>query len=110
MEISLASATRARQTVGHAFRGGSRARAHFQLISTAGQTFDHFVREIGKMTAFEEGLGAHEFPDFATTQWSLVRAAGQRSSSESEAALQRLCGAYWLPLHSYVRRRVPALR
>jgi len=43
---------------------------------------------------------------FATTRWSVVLAAGRRSSPKaSAAALEELCGAYWYPLYVYVRRR-----
>lgn len=42
---------------------------------------------------------------FATTRWSLVVAAGQRSSPDAEAALETLCNAYWFPLYAYVRLR-----
>jgi RNA polymerase sigma factor (sigma-70 family) len=42
---------------------------------------------------------------FATTRWSLVLAAGQRSSPQSSAALATLCENYWYPLYAYVRRR-----
>jgi RNA polymerase sigma factor (sigma-70 family) len=41
----------------------------------------------------------------ATTRWSLVLAAGQRSSPQSSAALATLCENYWYPLYAYVRRR-----
>src|ERR1700722_11370341 len=41
---------------------------------------------------------------FATTRWSLVLAAGQRSSLQSSAALATLCENYWYPLDAYVRR------
>lgn len=41
---------------------------------------------------------------FATTQWSLVLAAG-RGSAEAEAALARLCSLYWYPVFAFVRRR-----
>src|SRR5258708_36061644 len=41
---------------------------------------------------------------FLTTHWSVVLAAGMNSSA-SEAALERLCRAYWYPLYSYVRRQ-----
>jgi RNA polymerase sigma factor (sigma-70 family) len=44
---------------------------------------------------------------FASTRWSLVAAAGQRDSPESEAALAHLCGLYWYPLYAYARRRLP---
>src|SRR5262249_40365910 len=41
---------------------------------------------------------------FASTQWSLVLAAG-RSTPEAEQALAKLCGAYWPPIYAYLRRR-----
>ena len=43
---------------------------------------------------------------FATTRWSVVLAAGARSSADSRRALESLCAAYWGPLYAYVRRRV----
>ena len=42
---------------------------------------------------------------FATTRWSLVVAAGRKSSPDAEAALETLCNAYWFPLYAYVRSR-----
>ena len=42
---------------------------------------------------------------FATTRWSLVVAAGRRSSPDADVALETLCGAYWFPLYAYVRSR-----
>jgi RNA polymerase sigma factor (sigma-70 family) len=42
---------------------------------------------------------------FNSTQWSLVLAAGKRSTPESETALATLCAAYWPPLYAYIRRR-----
>ena len=53
-----------------------------------------------------------EHPDVmqvSTTQWSVVLAAGQRSTVESNLALERLCKSYWPPLYAYVRRRVADL-
>src|SRR5205085_66151 len=44
--------------------------------------------------------------DFATTRWSLVLAAGRRTSPESRQALEDLCQHYWPPLYAYVRGRV----
>lgn len=44
---------------------------------------------------------------FATTHWTVVIAAGRRSSPDSRQALEALCSAYWYPLYAYVRRRVP---
>jgi RNA polymerase sigma-70 factor (ECF subfamily) len=43
---------------------------------------------------------------FASTRWSLVAAAAQRDSPESEAALATLCRLYWYPLYAYARRRL----
>jgi RNA polymerase sigma factor (sigma-70 family) len=42
---------------------------------------------------------------FATTQWSVVLAAGG-TSSEGRLALEALCVRYWYPLYAYVRRRL----
>ena len=43
---------------------------------------------------------------FATTNWSLVLAAGRRGDSVSQQALAELCQTYWYPVYAYVRRRV----
>ena len=43
---------------------------------------------------------------FATTQWSVVLAAGDIAGHEAGIALARLCQTYWYPLYVYVRRRV----
>jgi RNA polymerase sigma-70 factor (ECF subfamily) len=45
------------------------------------------------MTASPDGF-------FATTHWTMVRAAGESASE----ALEALCSAYWFPLYAYVRR------
>jgi RNA polymerase sigma-70 factor (ECF subfamily) len=37
---------------------------------------------------------------FATTRWTMVRAAGASAAD----ALESLCSAYWFPLYAYVRR------
>ncbi|MEM7313832.1 MAG: sigma-70 family RNA polymerase sigma factor, partial [Planctomycetota bacterium] len=42
---------------------------------------------------------------FATTQWSMVRDAGNEASSRTQEALEQLCQRYWQPLYAYVRRR-----
>jgi RNA polymerase sigma-70 factor (ECF subfamily) len=41
---------------------------------------------------------------FATTRWSLVRAAAG-ADSDAREALAALCTIYWYPLYAYVRRR-----
>jgi DNA-directed RNA polymerase specialized sigma24 family protein len=45
-------------------------------------------------------------PDFASTHWSLVLAAGQRSLPGSDQALAALCRTYWYPLYAFARRRL----
>ncbi|MBM3878507.1 MAG: sigma-70 family RNA polymerase sigma factor [Verrucomicrobia bacterium] len=42
---------------------------------------------------------------FATTHWSVVLAAGDRTSPQATEALEKLCRTYWYPLYAYVRRR-----
>ncbi len=44
---------------------------------------------------------------FASTQWSIIIAAGEsRATPESaEAALAQLCQMYWAPLYTFVRSR-----
>ena len=42
---------------------------------------------------------------FATTQWSVVLAAGAASGEDARDALTQLCESYWYPLYAYVRRR-----
>jgi RNA polymerase sigma-70 factor (ECF subfamily) len=42
---------------------------------------------------------------FATTHWTVVLAAGRRSTPQSDRALEELCRTYWFPLYAYVRRR-----
>jgi RNA polymerase sigma-70 factor (ECF subfamily) len=41
---------------------------------------------------------------FATTHWTVVLAAGRRSTPQAEIALEELCHTYWYPLYAYVRR------
>ncbi len=42
---------------------------------------------------------------FVTTHWSVVLTAGRSDTTRSQAALERLCLAYWFPLYAYARRR-----
>jgi RNA polymerase sigma-70 factor (ECF subfamily) len=43
---------------------------------------------------------------FATTHWSVVLAAGDRTHPRFRDALSELCSLYWRPVHAYIRRRV----
>jgi RNA polymerase sigma factor (sigma-70 family) len=53
------------------------------------------------------GTGAPRGPAgcFLTTHWSVVLTAGRSDTPRSQAALEKLCRAYWFPLCAYVRRR-----
>ena len=42
---------------------------------------------------------------FATTRWSLVLAAGHKSSARSIEALATLCETYWYPVYAFIRRQ-----
>jgi RNA polymerase sigma-70 factor (ECF subfamily) len=42
---------------------------------------------------------------FATTRWTVVLAAGQKSDTQARQALEELCRTYWYPLYAYVRRQ-----
>ena len=41
---------------------------------------------------------------FATTRWSVVLAAGDSASPESQEALETLCRRCWYPLYAFARR------
>jgi RNA polymerase sigma-70 factor (ECF subfamily) len=42
---------------------------------------------------------------FATTNWSVVLAAGRGESTKARQALAALCEAYWYPVYAFVRRQ-----
>jgi len=42
---------------------------------------------------------------FATTQWSLVVAAGDRDHPDAREALATLCADYWQPIYVFLRRQ-----
>jgi RNA polymerase sigma-70 factor (ECF subfamily) len=42
---------------------------------------------------------------FETTHWSVVLRAGQGQEPQAQAALEKLCAAYWYPLYAFVRKR-----
>ncbi|HEU5186595.1 MAG TPA: hypothetical protein VFU01_18630 [Gemmatimonadaceae bacterium] len=41
---------------------------------------------------------------FATTHWSVVLAAADSASPRATAALADLCGTYWYPVYTFIRR------
>jgi len=48
-------------------------------------------------------ISSNSHARFATTHWSVVLAAGDKSHSQCTTALQTLCQTYWYPLYAYVR-------
>jgi DNA-directed RNA polymerase specialized sigma24 family protein len=62
------------------------------------------MAEMSRVRRAHSNAGSHQ--QFAPTRWSVVQAAGRRSSPDSRRALASLCEAYWYPLYAYVRRRV----
>ena len=56
-------------------------------------------------TSFQPERSPGVSAQFTTTRWSVVLAAGNGLSPQADAALERLCRAYWYPLYAYVRRR-----
>jgi DNA-directed RNA polymerase specialized sigma24 family protein len=44
-------------------------------------------------------------PQFPTTRWTLVLAAGDPQRKDARSALVSLCENYWYPLYAYLRRR-----
>src|SRR5215471_6647935 len=53
----------------------------------------------------QRGTGPKGGDWFTTTHWSVVLAAGQTASPQSEAALEKLCRTYWYPLYAFARRQ-----
>ncbi len=41
---------------------------------------------------------------FATTHWTVVLGVGDSDTTQTRAALEKLCHTYWYPLYAYVRR------
>lgn len=53
--------------------------------------------------AFSEECHSPRRPDFPSTDWGTVRAAGQ-DSEQGRIALGQLCANYWYPLYAFARR------
>src|SRR5688572_29333968 len=49
------------------------------------------------------GAAAAPNRQFATTQWTMVLAAGRASTEEGRRALTALCERYWYPVYAFVR-------
>jgi len=58
------------------------------------------TEEISSLTG-----GVQLGPVFATTHWSVVLAARCSDHRQAQAALERLCRAYWYPLYHFIRRQ-----
>ena len=54
-------------------------------------------------SALATGNGAQR--GFATTRWTLIRAAGEREKPEAQEALEGLCKLYWFPIYAHFRRK-----
>lgn len=80
----------------------------FAVAHVHGKLFPAMQRGYTNCMASERASISSEPPrrgNFATTRWSMVLAAGQRSSPESKSALAALCEAYWPPLYAFLRRK-----
>lgn len=53
----------------------------------------------------DSGFPAPRAGRFATTRWSLVVAAGRKTSARSTEALASLCEMYWYPVYAFIRRQ-----
>jgi RNA polymerase sigma factor (sigma-70 family) len=51
------------------------------------------------------GFPAPRAGRFATTRWSLVFAAGEKSDARSAESLATLCEMYWYPVYAFIRRQ-----
>src|ERR1043166_9826504 len=44
-------------------------------------------------------------PEFPSTHWSVVLAAGEAPGAAARQALEKLCRIYWFPLYAFIRRQ-----
>jgi RNA polymerase sigma-70 factor (ECF subfamily) len=59
------------------------------------------------MSAFEskDQEAIPQGPEFPSTHWSVVLAAGEGPATVAREALEKLCRIYWYPLYGFVRRQ-----
>ena len=57
-----------------------------------------------RMAGQQEHASAGQEAWFATTHWSVVLAAKGGGSRQADAAMEKLCRAYWALLYAYIRR------
>jgi RNA polymerase sigma-70 factor (ECF subfamily) len=57
------------------------------------------------MPSPENEAPAAASPQFTTTHWSVVLAAGHSSVPGAQEALEKLCHTYWFPLYAFARRQ-----
>jgi RNA polymerase sigma-70 factor (ECF subfamily) len=71
-------------------------------------TNEQFARMLALMS--ESPRDQHQRNEsFATTQWSVVLAAGRQLHGDGpRIALAALCQTYWLPVYEFIRRRSPS--
>src|SRR5216684_3114197 len=63
------------------------------------------MTDFPKRAGQDSDSGEVHRPVFATTDWSVVLAAGDIDTTRAQQALSRLCQTYWYPLYAYVRKR-----
>ena len=93
---------------------GGEPKRHFQLIITdSSESFFGTATELSAVSAYNEIMSSGSDQgavqpnrQFASTRWSVVRAAGGDDSKVARSALQELCQSYWFPLYAFVRRKV----
>ena len=59
----------------------------------------------GKVTSDDSTQTSAPRDYFATTRWTVVLAAGRKSTPQADVALEELCRTYWYPLYAYIRHQ-----
>ena len=88
-------------------RGQRYYRGHKKNLEFRIKSYVAFLPRSGMVWLME---GSREIPSskrtewFATTHWSVVLTARDGDTTQADAAIEKLCRAYWQPLYAYVRR------